>query len=436
MPSERRPRTTARATSRSAAPPPEVPEPPEGSEDGTTGRLLVLLAEGAERSAATRGLARAAGVKVASSADLGVDAPAELEAGAGLYLDTLGVVVIEPAPGELAAVAAASGAADGVVAVEPERIVYAIDEPLGRLRARVPGRCRRPGRAGALAQGGGGGGEPAVTETFLDTDTTWGLKATGVVGTTFTGKGVRVAVLDTGFDSGHPDFVGRHGDPGVVHHRSDRRRRARPRHPLHRHGLRAATAPDRSRAYGVASEAEIFAGKVLSNQGRGADGGILAGIDWAIRNACTVISMSLGAPVAVGGGFSTVYETVAQRALAAGCADRGRGGQRELPSRSHLSCRPPGQLSVDHRRGRPRLEPGHRPLLVRRDEPAGRPGRHRRARRRRPLVGAPAPPLRHHERHQHGDPARRRPRRPARRGQSRHDRGRPWVGSCSRAPAA
>ena len=38
-----------------SARPPEVPEPPEGSQDGTTGRLLVLLAEGAERGAATRG---------------------------------------------------------------------------------------------------------------------------------------------------------------------------------------------------------------------------------------------------------------------------------------------------------------------------------------------------------------------------------------------
>ncbi len=317
MPSERRPRTTARATSRSAAPPPEVPAPPDGSEDGTTGRLLVLLAEGAERSAATRGLARAAGVKVASSADLGVDAPAELEVGAGLFLDTLGVVVIEPAPDQLAAVAAASGAADGVVAVEPERIVYAIDEPSGDyvrgFRDGVDDLAER-----VLAQGGGGGGEPAVTETFLDTDTTWGLKATGVVGTTFTGKGVRVAVLDTGFDSGHPDFVGRQ----VTRATFITGQTADDGHGHGTHCIGTACGPRQPQtqpAYGVASEAEIFVGKVLSNQGRGADGGILAGIDWAIRNACTVISMSLGAPVALGGGFSTVYETVAQRALAAGC---------------------------------------------------------------------------------------------------------------------
>jgi subtilisin family serine protease len=255
-------------------------------------------------------------VRVASSADLGVDAPAELEPGGALHLDTIGVVVVEPERDQLAAVAAASGAADGVVAVEPERYVYAIDAPTNDyvqgFRDGVDDLAER-----VLAQGGGGGGEPEVEETFLDTDTTWGLKATGVVGTTFTGKGVRIAVLDTGFDVGHPDFVGRQ----VTRASFISGETADDGHGHGTHCIGTACGPRQPQqlpAYGIASEAEIFAGKVLSNQGRGADGGILAGIDWAIRNGCTVISMSLGAPVAVGGGFSTVYETVAQRALAAG----------------------------------------------------------------------------------------------------------------------
>jgi subtilisin family serine protease len=68
----------------------------------------------------------------------------------------------------------------------------------------------------------------------------------------------------------------------------------------------------------VAFGAEIFAGKVLSNQGSGGDGGILAGINWAVTNRCAVVSMSLGAPVGPGQGFSTVFEQVAQRTLRAG----------------------------------------------------------------------------------------------------------------------
>jgi subtilisin family serine protease len=70
--------------------------------------------------------------------------------------------------------------------------------------------------------------------------------------------------------------------------------------------------------YGVASDAEIYAGKVLNNQGSGTDANILAGINWALANKCAIISMSLGAPVQVGQTYSLVYESVARRALAAG----------------------------------------------------------------------------------------------------------------------
>lgn len=70
--------------------------------------------------------------------------------------------------------------------------------------------------------------------------------------------------------------------------------------------------------YGIAYEAEIFAGKVLSNAGSGADRGILAGINWAIAQKCVVISMSLGAPTQPGKAFSPVYEAVARRALRRG----------------------------------------------------------------------------------------------------------------------
>jgi subtilisin len=42
----------------------------------------------------------------------------------------------------------------------------------------------------------------------------------------------------------------------------------------------------------VASNAEIYAGKVLSNAGRGGDAGILAGINWAFANNCKATGAS------------------------------------------------------------------------------------------------------------------------------------------------
>ena len=283
----------------------------------------MLLDDAGDPKAASRAVARATGVKVSSSADLGAAAPdpSALGVGAGLHLDTLGILVLEPEPGQATAVAEATGAAEGVLAVEAERIVYAIEE--SPLTGYVQGyRDGVDGLAehvlGLAASGGGSEGELSASASFVDTDTTWGLKATGVVGTTFTGNGIRVAVLDTGFDSGHPDFVGR----AVTRASFITGETADDGHGHGTHCIGTACGPrqpQRLPAYGIASQAAIFAGKVLSNQGRGADGGILAGIDWAIRNQCVVISMSLGAPVATGASFSTVYETVAQRALAAGC---------------------------------------------------------------------------------------------------------------------
>jgi subtilisin len=320
MPTERRPRTTARPSGRGAEPP-APPPAPLPIEPGTTGRLLVLLDEGTEARTAARNFTRATGVSLTSSAELGEAAldPEVLQTGAGVHLESLGVLVLEPEPDQAAAVASASGSTPGVLAVEPERIVYALDNSLpGYVQGFRDGvddlaeRVLGLGEAAVVT-----GGELGPMATFIDTDTTWGLKAVGVVGTKYTGKGIRVAVLDTGFDAGHPDFVGRTVTRAsfIVGQTAD---------DGHGHGTHCiGTAcgprqPQRLPAYGIASEAEIFAGKVLSNQGSGADGGILAGIDWAIRNKCTVISMSLGAPVSPNAAFSIVYETVAQRALAAG----------------------------------------------------------------------------------------------------------------------
>jgi subtilisin len=163
----------------------------------------------------------------------------------------------------------------------------------------------------------GGMTEEALAAAFDESELTWGLQATKAAASQFSGKGVRVAVLDTGLDLGHPDFVGRQ----VVAKSFVPNQEV---HDGHGHGTHCiGTAcgprqPGQLPRYGVAFDAEIFAGKVLSDQGGGADGGILAGINWALTNGCPLISMSLGAPVLPGQGFSRIFEQVARRGLAAG----------------------------------------------------------------------------------------------------------------------
>jgi subtilisin family serine protease len=158
-------------------------------------------------------------------------------------------------------------------------------------------------------------------EVFNEGQFTWGLQATKAAQSSFTGRGVRVAVLDTGMDLQHPDFLGR-----IVQSQSFVPGQAvQDGHGHGTHcigtscGSRGPRSPNQLPRYGVAYEAEIYAGKVLSNAGSGSDGGILNGINWAVLNRCAVVSMSLGAKVASPNQpFSVIFEQAAQRALLAG----------------------------------------------------------------------------------------------------------------------
>lgn len=138
---------------------------------------------------------------------------------------------------------------------------------------------------------------PAAAQGIPDTaELTWGVQAVLAAESGYTGRGIRVAVLDTGFDAAHPDFAGRDVTTESFVTGEDS-------HDGHGHGthcIGTSCGPRTlagARGYGVAPEASIFAGKVLSNQGSGSDTGILAGIDWALQNDCQIISMSLGADV-------------------------------------------------------------------------------------------------------------------------------------------
>ena len=150
-----------------------------------------------------------------------------------------------------------------------------------------------------------------------DAVATWGIHAVNVLNSKFTGKGVNVAILDTGFNLSHPDFSGR-----IVNSRSfisSEEVDDQNGHGSHCTGISTGNVNKiTNRRYGVAREANIFIGKVLSNAGSGSDSGILAGMEWAITNNCKVISMSLGAPVYPGEAFSNIYNDIAKKAMAKG----------------------------------------------------------------------------------------------------------------------
>ncbi|GAB3182878.1 hypothetical protein GCM10027060_16610 [Nesterenkonia halophila] len=132
---------------------------------------------------------------------------------------------------------------------------------------------------------------------FADTaEHTWGLQAVRAVASAATGAGVKVAVLDTGFAVDHPDFR----DHQITAESFIDGEGPEDGHGHGTHCIGTACGPRTAgtvRGYGVAPEAEIFAGKVLGADGGGSDASILAGLDWALQQECAVISMSLGSDV-------------------------------------------------------------------------------------------------------------------------------------------
>lgn len=280
----------------------------------TTGRYLVLMQPGTAKNH-IEALKNVAGVKAASTSDFkkgGVNMET-LGGAQAMVFESLGVAVMNALPDQTEAVSFAISGDNPIMAMEPERIVYAVGDAatdyLRGYRDAVNHLTDKIFGSTAPAEISAAG----INQSKL----TYGLQLTNAGISRFTGKGIRVAVLDTGLDLGHPDFVGRKitAQSFVPNEAVD---------DAHGHGTHCigtacgSLKPKKNPRYGVAYEAEIFAGKVLGNRGFGSDGGILAGIDWAVTNGCAVISMSLSAPVGAGQSFSQIYENVGVRALNAG----------------------------------------------------------------------------------------------------------------------
>jgi subtilisin family serine protease len=298
----------------------------------TTGKYLVLLPED-NVNAGIRSLSDTTGIRsVARAADFPDNAMSgqELESEDTLVFEDLGVAVVSLDPEQLQSVnMAVANDSEPVLAIEPERVVYALSD-VGSQRVGQPISSLTNNLSLEYLKGYRDGIDNLVNNlltteqqvqnvvaALIEDQTTWGLQATKVLDSPFTGKGIKVAVLDTGLDLTHPDLVGR-----KIVSRSfvdDEEVQDGNGHGTHCIGTACgALNPGKLPRYGVAYDAEIYAGKVLSNKGRGGDRGILAGITWAIVNGCEIISMSLGSPTFPGQPYSRIFDFVGRRALKRG----------------------------------------------------------------------------------------------------------------------
>lgn len=152
-----------------------------------------------------------------------------------------------------------------------------------------------------------------------DPERTWGISATGADRSALTGAGIKLAVLDTGIDLAHPDFVSR----AITHASfvSGESVDDVQGHGTHCAGTAAAGSPQAANVprYGAAPGVELFVAKVLNNRGAGRELDIIAGIEWALDNGCDIISMSLGRATGPQEPFDPLYVDIAAEALEAGC---------------------------------------------------------------------------------------------------------------------
>ncbi|MFE9439524.1 S8 family serine peptidase [Streptomyces sp. NPDC006602] len=109
----------------------------------------------------------------------------------------------------------------------------------------------------------------------------------------YNGKGVKIAVLDTGVDATHPDL--KNQVIAAKNFSTSTNDKDHVGHGTHVASIAAGTGAKSGGKYkGVAPGASILAGKVLDDTGSGDDSGILAGMEWAAEQGADVVNLSLG----------------------------------------------------------------------------------------------------------------------------------------------
>lgn len=314
-----------------------MPKPTQKSSserDGDMSRLgmVIRFAPGASRTGVQH--LESGGFKVTSSKDFrtAVAVPNNLDGADVQYFERFGIAIVRRDRDRLKPMLRTVMPQKVVSAVRPERSYRAFGSLSARHGAGLTGVRQDvaglPDRGYLIGYRDGvnnlidrllGRGPEGVRSltAFDETRATWGLQATRVLESEFTGAGIKVAVLDTGFDETHQDFIGRSVTKKLFASNSSEG-------DIHGHGTHCiGTAcgplqPTSGPRYGIAYEAEIYAGKVLGDDGFGTDRSIIAGMEWALDEGCQIISMSLGAETQIGDSPSDDYEQIGKVCLDAG----------------------------------------------------------------------------------------------------------------------
>jgi len=299
-----------------------------GDDSFETGRYLITFKEGASDEGIKSLGVQGHGMRVADARDF-EDQAATLESvgdADAVVFSEIGVALVGGNAAQERSMSAHSEIASdsSIESIDPEYFVFALGTQEEYLQVFSQAAEGEPGEylrgflraAETIARdlGGARQSQEGGDDEVLVLGATWGLNACKVPPSARSGSGIKVAVLDTGMDLGHPDFAGR---PVV-----SQTFVGQPVQDLHGHGTHCIGTSCGTKApagstprYGIGYKAAIHVGKVLSNSGSGSGAGVLAGMNWAIANRCQVISMSLGSQSPV----QPSYTAAGQAALNNGC---------------------------------------------------------------------------------------------------------------------
>jgi serine protease AprX len=144
------------------------------------------------------------------------------------------------------------------------------------------------------------------------------------------GTGIRVAVIDSGIDDTHPDFLGR---ISAMKSFIDDTPKDENGHGTHVASIVAGSGARSNGKYiGVAPEAVLYIAKVLDADGNGSMSGVMAGIEWAVLDQqVQIINLSLGGSGPCDGtdALSTLCDEAVEQTGVVICAAAGNTGPGE-----------------------------------------------------------------------------------------------------------